>query len=584
MNLISRARTDTMCSYPNGIPDACRLRATLAYDEAEVTHMTAQQHAKRAFIPSRWHSVPALEELNAILADQSIPFRLTRVLRAPSYPIRATYFAKSTTDSAQYVAHLCRKEDTINVDQPPNSSFLISQKFYDLETEDPTRLVIGFRQSQTLLPGLSTAKGSKRNPLVTRDRILRDVLLGLSELHQRGLVASDLREPNIAVRENGAALLDQQILPPEEDERPGGSRHIRPRDNVNDYLHLAKRVLDESYVWDNRFLSSKIGELRTSAFEWILDYCTVSEEYELPTPRQLVDIIFGETTHASSTIGWAINSAVEDFIRTHEDTTDDRVLRRTVAEVRWKLQARCFQFRETQIAFVPEQPRTSLFNWFALDLLPVKQDNVDHPESADKLDQLREIGQRDRSTGGQVPPEERDEIDETWRNRLHLQHFGTAIDLEHAQRMADARERGEDLKGAASYARHVKAMSLVRRTLVDAHQFGYTDEVAKLVSDCTQPISSSDMTVLRQWGDVLAVLDYGRWLYPLFQFDPKNGRPSHWIGDVATTLALENSWELLSWWTVGRTFLDGRSLATVLHQPNADEFVRRALATHVQPA
>lgn len=413
--------------------------------------------------------------------------------------------------------------------------------------------------------------------LEVRLEILYSVLSGLNALHSANRLHGDLRPSNISFdkRRRLWALMDWGSSVPAEwvraDERELVVTDEDPSFAADVYAFgkLAQRMLG-TYRWDNRDLPAKYPRLRSEQFEWILDFCTTVKPHDRPSVDVLVDVLFGDAhataleaaRRASQAADWTIG-----FLAQHTGLPR-RAAAVVVESASTRLNQLTERFPETQIALLPEFRAERLLFHLCLDILDEDDHNTQHKSKLNRPDVVK------------VDKELllRKKIDAVWRDRLHRLHFSKALDPLHEERMAQLEAQGDPLPGRASYLAHIEASNIARRGLITANSFLYTAEVAELLSTDTRPVSEADVTVLRRWGQILAVPDHGRWLHPTFQFDLERHRPSPLILEVSDYFNdADDKWGELAWWGVGRTYLGGRALSAVLMTKSASRAVVRAL-------
>jgi hypothetical protein len=126
-------------------------------------------------------------------------------------------------------------------------------------------------------------------------------------------------------------------------------------------------------------------------------------------------------------------------------------------------------------------------------------------------------------------------------------------------------------------------MTDARKGLIKRNSFMSTREVVDLLDAGYPPIGRDEMLVLRQWGQVLAVPDHGRWLYPTFQF--RNGRVSPFIFDLHDRLRRNRNgqdadpWIELTFWSVERPDLEGQAVKDLLWRQRDARVVHEYIAS-----
>jgi hypothetical protein len=172
-----------------------------------------------------------------------------------------------------------------------------------------------------------------------------------------------------------------------------------------------------------------------------------------------------------------------------------------------------------------------------------------------------------------------DSIDERWRNSLHNMYFGSTIDDDHDARMENLTPENEQWREI--FASAVEGVNEARRVLLAENRFLSTQEAIGYLATKRLAIEREEFMVLRRWGNILAVPDHGRWLYPAFQFS--RGTVSPYIKLVHDTLRDRyyqdpNPWIELTFWGIERDPLNGRSLKDVLWQQRMRRQVRYVIA------
>lgn len=520
---------------------------------------------------------------------------------------RLTYGVTDQSSGKPWILHVHPLTDVLLRDRdigeeigPPASRHLVEQSVRIVAIPGhPEKFALALRRRvDTILAdttdlnqffGVSTAKDA----LEVRLQVLEDILTALEELHKKKAFHGDLRPENVSLLRDaedslkgaGSALVDYAFrVPPDlsDDQRAfvtrdGVAENPSPAGDVYSFGRLAQRMLG-AYLWDNRDLDPHYASLRTSGFEWILDYCTNVPGPDRPSVPALLDVLFGEgkavRREAEYRLDEAVPAVVSQIMRLARSpgASGTRLIEAIVATATLQVRNLAGSRPETRLALLPPGRTERLVRRLAIDLIEYVEPRL-WGRRPTPLDTAHIV-----DTSRLAPV-----IDNAWRDRLHRAHFGFTIDLDHEGRMAAAEARGESLPGRPEYKAHVEAMNQVRAQLIHQHSFVYTEEAARLMSAigrtaAVDDVSEADVTVLRRWGVVLAVPDDGRWLYPMFQFDPRTGLPSPHILRVNTLMAeRDHEWNVLAWWSTPRTALDGRTLSAVVHHKRAGRSIRDAI-------
>jgi serine/threonine protein kinase len=410
--------------------------------------------------------------------------------------------------------------------------------------------------------------------LVKRMRVLEDVLIGLESLHAQNRVHGDLRPENITIGRNGApGLVDYLLRPPVTRLSPEQRTYIAPEafshkpqyaSDVFAFGKLAQRLLG-SYLWDNRKLPNGLDN---EMFEWVLDYCTLQDPADRPSVAMLRGILFGSQAEirrkSASAVARGSRTALKHWTTAPTPTFAKFASLAERAEIH--VEASIARYPETYLAISTQRKAASLIERIALDyagesLHNPGQEAVPDESRDSKLDKLSQINPS---------------IDLPLTDHIHRLHFGIGIPLDLVQKtkpgILPSRRRR-----FAEYEEHLALVNEARETVLGKDEYMYTAGVAKRLSSSTSHATESDVATLRRWKRLLAVSDHGRWLYPSFQFEPTEASVSPLVQKVNDRFQGSDAWEVLSWWFLPRISLQNHSLASVLHAPEGEATVQRAL-------
>lgn len=400
--------------------------------------------------------------------------------------------------------------------------------------------------------------GSSENALRARWDLLESVLLGLRDL-RRSQMTFDLRPSNIGFDEASSRwqLLDWG-RPPGHHPAVRGIRNIDDDASVQaSFGALIQRMLG-NYVWDSRDLPAVHG-LATDSFEWVLDYYAAVRD-ERPAAEEVINATFGIVSAGQSP---ALQAADQRIRTTLEELRSSGSAQSLSPDRGAYLSSRLSRYPETSL-YASSKRRVE----HALRLLDLVIGKADCYPKERMINNFSEFASVKAPYG---------EIDDEWRDRLHRAHFGEPLDLDHERRMRAAENSGEDLPGRENYLRHLAVAAMFRADLLRRVPMAHTDQVVEIMQTGFPDMAVQDVVTLRRWGDILAVRDHGRWLYPTFQFG-SNGMPHDLIG-VASESFGESSdkWTDISWWAVARRSLGGVALMDVIGTRKGAESVGRAL-------
>lgn len=162
----------------------------------------------------------------------------------------------------------------------------------------------------------------------------------------------------------------------------------------------------------------------------------------------------------------------------------------------------------------------------------------------------------------------------------YIREFPTNIDSDLKSRIEfDALEKYgslDDDHARAELSDTITFYDAFRRQLLQESNYLDEDSVVRLLSRGSKlPVSEGQIATRRQWGELVAVRDGGRWLFPEFQFDVATLEPFPIIGEVAKRfIPDESEWAILYWWLTPLNGLQGKSPAQALRN---DELRSRIL-------
>lgn len=469
------------------------------------------------------------------LGDQEYVFRVSN-----SVEDRLT----SVPDTPHLQPQLARR-----IGSPPDAPWAILRPRFDYVLSD---------MSDDELDRALGVADSPNHALEARWKILEAVLTGTSSLRQAE-VSADLRPSNIGF--NGSreewAVGDWGLIEPEPTPVRGATDvhpHSRP-DGYDRFRELVQRLLG-NYLWDSRDLPNIEG-IDAHSFEWVLDFVASSDSAESPTTLEIVDALVG--------IRPALSKSTFDLAH-------DQVYRRarrleggnTVAA---HVMSRISKNPETALSCLRPDAVRLLMRHFATSATGPQRHN-------------RRQLMSDYERKGWLVTKFETGIDDEWRSSLHESHFGYPLDLDHEKRMKAADSGGVEMPGRVEYLAHIRELDAVRAELLNRTPMLHSESVVSIIRQSQADFSLSELQALRRWGDVLAVRDHGRWLYPAFQFDG-NGVPFYAIREVRSELNYApDRWTELAWWSSPRRSLGSRALADVLHTKSGRTAVARTLARH----
>jgi serine/threonine protein kinase len=480
---------------------------------------------------------------------------------AESSSLTWTTLVSSDRTGPRTVLHLYPTSDVLQDDaflfQAPGHR-VVSQTLFRLER---LSLVVSLREyvERTLADELENP--TLNWDLLRRISVLENVVEAMSSLRESGLFHGDLRPENISLGSNGASLVDFSLRVPFErlsneqrvylaPEARQGRPH--PPSDVYSFGKIAQRLLG-SALWDNRELP---GTLRSDAFEWILDFCTLSGAADRPTVEHLREVLLEQDQgiarrHVKSATATAVGIASEHLFASHlvsQDQTSTAIGSATTAVAR-KLR----EFPETMLAMFEPSRVASFVERFAIDA----NSFVERAGPVSRGD-ARALAEIDYLSD---PPTE---IDAVWRDQIHQLHFGKGIELDHDSDMPRVWPFSGLWFRRREYVRHVQDLNEVRLDLLSRDAFIYSAGVARLMSSGSRPVTIPEVATYRRWNRLLAVSDHGRWLYPVFQFGADQ-QPVREIEIANAMLANDSAWEVLSWWNLPLDSLGGASLASTIH-------------------
>jgi hypothetical protein len=402
--------------------------------------------------------------------------------------------------------------------------------------------------------------------------VLDNVLEALEVLHGAGLVHGDLRPENISLGPEGAAIFDYGLRHPLDRMTPEQAVYVapearnaeaRPASDIFSFGKLAQRLLGP-YLWDSRELP---GGLQTDQLEWILDFATVADPDERPTAAQIRTLFTESRPHNQRpVVQSAIRAAAKLATTSLADSATAIEVELAVTNAVEQLHARLARFEETQLAFYSQNRAARLLKWIVVDSNRELAHNQAHQTNGKK--HVAQLEQQPRAF-----PES---IDLVWRDRIYRLYFnGQPIPLEQDAHARSPRAGSARAKRRESYLAQVALASRVRAAMLERDAYLYSGEVAAQMSR-NSSLAVADIAALRRWGDVLAVADHGRWLYPAFQFDDE-GLPRPEIAEVNRRFGEDDRWDVLSWWHLPLLDLDGRRLMEVIGTEEGREIYRERL-------
>jgi serine/threonine protein kinase len=408
-------------------------------------------------------------------------------------------------------------------------------------------------------------------PLAKRLSVLDNVLEALEVLHGAGLVHGDLRPENIAMGPKGAAIFDYGLRHPLELMTPEQAVYVAPEarnaeaktaSDIFSFGKLAQRLLGP-YLWDSRELP---GGLQSDQLEWILDFATVADPDERPTAAQIRTLFTESRPHGERpVVQSAIRAAAKLATASLADSATTFEVERAVASAVDALHSRLSRFEETQLAFYSRKRAARLLKWIVIDSNPDLSHNRAQQNSGKK-----NVAHLERH-----PQSFPESIDLVWQDRIHRLYFGQPIPLDGDTNEQLVKPESARAKRRESYLAQVALASRIRRAMLERDTYLHSGEVAAQMSR-NSTVAVADIAALRRWGDILAVADHGRWLYPAFQFDD-HGLPRPEIAQVNRRFGEDDRWDVLSWWHLPLTDLGGGRLMEVIDTPEGQKLFKERL-------
>ena len=404
-----------------------------------------------------------------------------------------------------------------------------------------------------------------------RLRLLTELAQALERFHRAGRIHGDLRPANVALGKH-VLLLDygvrrdaHELFPEELIYRAPESESVRPDAAADVYAFgkIAQR-LRGSFLWAD----NEIGGWRASELEWVIQTCMLTDPGRRP-PMSVVARIFDDGTSYLAPSVRRAQRAVRKSLETWlidlgfgEIATSE-----IVHDSNEKVREYAAQHPATRSMLTDFTALESLTKRIAIDGSERLRQNLTRSET--KHEALAAMGEGLLSDPPQTP-------DEVWRNRLHVLNFDFPIDAGHDDRMAREGDNPELARETERYRKQLALVTAARNELLQRDTYLYTAGVADLLTRSGLPTSEADVTILREWGYLLAVEDHGRRLYPAFQFDD-SAMPRRIIREVNHRFNGAEPWDVLMWWRNPRISLEGASYADNLSAENGEEVVLEAL-------
>jgi hypothetical protein len=382
-------------------------------------------------------------------------------------------------------------------------------------------------------------------------RFITDVLQGLNELHDLGIVHGDLRPEKIGrLSDGGYAIRDPGLTPsyrslryvaPEFVASP--TREPTPSTDIHAFFSLA---LDALRPYRGDRTHPHLARL-DAQFRWLKDY--FSTRPTRPDAESLLALFSGIAEHSTSSLE---TRSARPFGRVSRSIGD--LLARYPETALTLSSEQLFDVSRTEAFLSEVRPRASV-----RALSGPRGKRILPPKTSDGL----------------LIDEFPEGIDTKWFDAIHRSHFGFPLDAEHRLRMQSGHRELDIEIVTAEYQIAVKLAEESRTQLLEENSFLSTAGVLRLLTGLTR----DDLLVLRRWGRILALPDHSRFLYPTFQFN--EGRVSPIVGDVHDQLAEDrlgldaSPWSELTYFCVKRELLAGRSLKDVLWLERDRAAVRR---------
>lgn len=386
-------------------------------------------------------------------------------------------------------------------------------------------------------------------------RFLLDTISGIEDIHSAGRVHGDLRPEKLGITASGDLVIRdigikgknfhsaRRYVAPEVDDSRDSSQSQSA--DIFAFFKIAADLL-QPYRSDpeHRDLARLDHQVR-----WMIDY--FHYRAERPPVLELSRFMNNNTHYEGARLDAFLDRIARNKRRLKGKSTFidlDATTRLLAAHP------------ETRLMLAAPDSQRRLVDWLMLARTTPKPHNKRRYPSA--------LSRRHVEFTRQNLPES---IDDRWKNNIHRSMFGLDIDDEHDQRVASLSDPATELQ-QKRYDSAVAVAEAVRNTLLNEHDFLSTHEVCELLSSESAPLRREEVTVLRQWGMLLAVPDHGRWLYPEFQFH--DGAVSPMVLQVHEKLreridgASPDPWVELDYWSTERNDLGGEPLQKMVWREN----------------